>query len=92
MAATATRTRVINLRADEERRALIDRAAAALGKGRTEFMLDAATREAQSVLLDRRFFQLSESKFRRFAEALDAPPAHNPRLRELLARRAPWER
>ncbi len=92
MAATATRTRVINLRTDEARRALIDRAAAALGKDRTEFMLDAATREAQSVLLDRRFFELGESAFRRFVEALDAPPAENPQLRKLMARRAPWDR
>jgi uncharacterized protein (DUF1778 family) len=92
MAATATRTKVINLRTDEARRALIDRAAAALGKDRTEFMLDAATREAQAVLLDRRFFELSQSAFRRFAAALDASPADNPRLRELLARRAPWDK
>lgn len=92
MAATATRTRVINLRTSEARRALIDRAAEALGKDRTEFMLEAATREAQSVLLDRRFFQLDKDAFKRFAEALDAPPADNPRLRKLLAKRAPWER
>jgi uncharacterized protein (DUF1778 family) len=90
MAATATRT--INLRASEARRALIDRAAEALGKDRTEFMLEAATREAQSVLLDRRLFQLDEDSFRRFAEALDAPPADNPRLRKLFAKQAPWER
>src|SRR5262245_907393 len=50
MAATATRTTVINLRADEPRRALIDRAAEAVGKNRSEFMLDAATREATAVL------------------------------------------
>jgi uncharacterized protein (DUF1778 family) len=92
MATAAARTRVINLRTDEARRELIDRAAAALGKDRTEFMLDAATREAQSVLLDRRLFDLDESAFRRFAEALDAPPADNPRLRKLLTTRAPWER
>jgi uncharacterized protein (DUF1778 family) len=92
MRATATRTRVINLRTDETRRALIDRAAEALGKDRTEFMLDAATREAQTVLLDRQFFQLDEAAFRRFSKALDAPPADNPRLRQLLAKRAPWER
>lgn len=92
MATTTARTKVINLRTDEARRALIDRAAAALGKDRTEFMLDAATREAQSVLLDRRFFELTESAFRRFARALDAPPQDNPRLSKLLARRAPWER
>lgn len=92
MPTTATRTRVINLRTDEARRALIDRAAEALGKDRTEFMLDAATREAQSVLLDRRFFQLDEAAFRRFTEMLDAPPTANPRLRRLLKKRASWER
>jgi uncharacterized protein (DUF1778 family) len=92
MATKATRKRVINLRTDETRRALIDRAAEASGKDRTEFMLDAATREAQSVLLDRRFFQLGEAAFRRFTEMLDAPPTANPRLRKLLAKRAPWER
>ena len=92
MATATARTRVINLRTDEARRALIDRAAEALGKDRTEFMLDAATREAQSVLLDRRLFHLDEAAFRRFATALDAPPSNNPRLRKLLAKRAPWER
>jgi uncharacterized protein (DUF1778 family) len=93
MATTATlRTRTINLRTDEARRALIDRAAEVLGKGRTEFMLEAATRVAESVLLDRRYFQLDEQKFQQFAAALDAPPARNARLRKLLSKRAPWER
>lgn len=91
MGATARNT-VINLRADEPRRSLIDRAAEAVGKNRSEFMLDAATREATTVLLDRRFFQLDAATFKRFAAALDAPPADNPRLRKLLAKRAPWER
>ena len=40
----------------------------------------------------RRLFRLDEAAFRRFAKALDAPPADNPRLRKLLAKRAPWER
>lgn len=92
MPTTTARTRVINLRTDEARRALIDRAAEAVGKDRTQFMLDAATREAQSVLLDRRFFHLDEAAFRRFTRMLDAPPAANPRLRRLLAKQAPWER
>ena len=55
-------------------------------------MLDAATREATTVLLDRRFFQLDARAFKRFAAALDAPPSDNPRLRKLLSRKAPWER
>lgn len=92
MASAAARSTVINLRADESRRALIDRAAEAVGKNRSEFMLDAATREATNVLLDRRFFQLDARAFKRFAAALDAPPSDNPRLRKLLAKKAPWER
>jgi uncharacterized protein (DUF1778 family) len=91
MATATAPKRVINLRTDETRRDLIDRAAEALGKDRTEFMLDAATREARSVLLDRRLFHVDAATFRRFVDALDAPPADNPRLRKLLHTRAPWD-
>lgn len=82
----------INLRADHRKRALIDRAAETVGKNRSEFMLDAACREATAVLLDRRLFLLDERAFKRFNDALDKPPADNPRLRRLLATKAPWER
>ena len=82
----------INLRADERRRALIDRAAETVGKNRSEFMLDAACREATSVLLDQRFFMLDEKAFKEFTAALDKLPADNPRLRRLLSSKAPWER
>ncbi len=71
MARTATRSTVINLRADEPRRALIDRAAEAVGKNRSAFMLDAATREATTVLLDRRFFQLDPRALKRFLPGSD---------------------
>lgn len=82
----------INLRADERKRTLIDRAADATGRNRSEFMLEAACRAAELVLLDRRFFMLDAKAFRRFTEALDKPPADNPKLRRLLSTRAPWER
>lgn len=74
MGSTATRSTVIKLRADKSRRALIDRAADAVGKNRLEFMLDAATREATTVLLDRRLFELDARTFKRFAAALDGVP------------------
>lgn len=82
----------INLRTDATSRDLIDRAAEALGKNRSEFMLEAARREATAVLLDQRLFQLDDAALRRFTAALDAPPAKNPRLQRLLRTRAPWER
>ena len=82
----------INLRADERRRTLIDRATQARGKNRSEFMLDAACSEATSVLLDQRFFLLDKKNFKRFTDALDKPPSENTRLRRLLSVKAPWER
>jgi len=89
---TMRRDTTINLRTSRRQRALIDRAAETLGKNRSDFMLEAANREATAVLLDRRLFLLDENAFKRFSAALDRPPADNPRLRRLLASRAPWER
>lgn len=82
---------IINLRASSRQRALIDRAAEAAGTTRSDFMLDAACRAAESALLDRRVFLLDEKASRQFAAALEKPPAENARLRRLLATRAPWE-
>ncbi len=82
----------INLRASQKQRSLIDRAAEALGKNRSDFMLEASCREAEAVLLDRRYFALDEQAFREFAAMLDEPPAANPRLRRLLTEKAPWDR
>jgi uncharacterized protein (DUF1778 family) len=82
----------INLRANERKRDLIDRAAEAVGKNRSEFMLEAACREATTVLLDQRLFLLDEATFKKFVAALDKPPKGNPRLRRLLSTKAPWEK
>jgi uncharacterized protein (DUF1778 family) len=86
------RGETINLRATRKQKALIDQAAEALGRSRSDFMLDIACREAESVLLDRRYFALSEEAFRKFTTILDRPPKDNPKLRRLLATKAPWER
>ncbi len=81
----------INLRADPVKRALIDRAAARLGKNRSEFMLEAACQAATAVLLDQRLFLLDDKVYKRFTAALDTPPAENSRLRRLLRTKAAWE-
>ena len=95
MAGTKTqaeaRRETINLRASRKQKALIDRAAEALGRSRSDFMLDTACREAEAVLLDRRYFVLSEEAFDRFTTMLDQPPKSNPKLRRLLATKPPWE-
>ena len=92
MADRAARDVTINLRANRRQRSLIDQAAQALGKTRSDFMLEASCREAESVLLDRRYFALDAETFKEFAAVLDSPPADNPRLRRLLTEKAPWDR
>ena len=88
---TASRDVNINLRANRKQRTVIDRAARMLGKNRSDFMLEAACRDAETVLLDQRYFMLDEKEFKKFSAALDKPPAENPRLRKLLLSKAPWE-
>src|SRR5438874_10644280 len=97
MASTGTkdatrRGETINLRVSRGQKALIDRAAQALGRTRSDFMLETACREAEAVLLDRRYFTLPEDEFKRFTAMLDKPLASNPRLTRLLKTKAPWDR
>ena len=80
----------INLRVSRGQKSLIDRAAQALGRNRSDFMLEIACREAERVLLDRRYFALPDEEFKRFAAMLDKPPASNPRLTRLIKTRSPW--
>lgn len=82
----------INLRVSHGQKSLIDRAARALGRNRSDFMLETACREAETVLLDRRYFSLPVEEFRRFTAMLDKPPASNPRLTRLLKTPAPWDK
>jgi uncharacterized protein (DUF1778 family) len=86
------RGETISLRVSQRQKVLIDRAAEALGRSRSEFMLDTACREAQSILLDRRYFSLPEDDYKKFVAILDQPPKDHPRLRRLLLTRAPWDR
>ena len=82
----------INLRIETNTRQLIDEAAAALGKTRTEFMVDSARRQAIDVLLDQRLFRLDDERYDAFLHALDNPPAPGPKLRALLRRTPAWRK
>lgn len=80
----------ISLRVSAAQKSLIDRAAARLGKSRTEFMLDSAREAAENALLDQRLFVVEESVYDAFMAALDAPPEPPEALRRLLAPRPAW--
>jgi len=82
----------INLRAPVQARELIDCAAAAEGKTRTEFMLDSACRRAQEVLLEKRLFSLEGEKYEEVIRLLEAPPPPNGALKRLLLGKSPWDK
>lgn len=78
----------LNLRVTERQDHLIRRAAAALDKSVTEFVLESVALEAERVLAEQRWFMLSETEWTRFHELLDQPlPSDDQRLRRLLSER-----
>jgi uncharacterized protein (DUF1778 family) len=89
--AYATEAVSINIRAKARQRDLIDQAAERLGRSRSEFMLDAACREAENVLLDQTFFTVDAGTFAKFQALLAQPLPATDRLRRLLKTKAPWE-
>jgi len=92
MAETQNRAAPINIRARSTQRNLIDKAAAMLNKNRSDFMLEAACREAENVLLDQRLFLVDDNAWQAFETLIDAPVKDNPALQKLLHDKAPWEK
>ncbi len=82
----------INLRVEPKTRELIDAAAEAVGKNRTDFMIEAAREHAIDVLLDQRLFRLDPEAFDAFSAALDNPQAPNRRLKALMRKKPLWEK
>lgn len=81
----------ISIRARSGQRDLIDQAADRLGRSRSDFMLEAACRQAEDVLLDQTYFALDAKAFTAFQAMLDKPPPPTDRLRRTLEARTPWD-
>lgn len=89
---TAQHSISINIRAKVRQRDLIDQAAERLGRSRSDFMLDAACRFAEDVLLDQSFFIVGSDTFKQFQILLTRPLPPTDRLRRVLKTKAPWEK
>jgi len=87
-----TTSSALSLRISSKDRKLIDRAAEALNKTRTEFMLESARAAATDALLDRRLFVLDPEEFRLFGKALAKAPKSTDLLRGLRKRPSPWRK
>jgi uncharacterized protein (DUF1778 family) len=92
MASTTTdqQTHAVNLRIRTDIRALIDRAAKAQGKNRSDFMIDAARRAAEESLLDQALVRVDQATYGHFLEVLDKP-ASGEGFERLMSAAKPWE-
>lgn len=86
-----TKPRQVNLRMTEFQSRLLDQAAEAQGKNRTEFILGAALREARNTLDAQTTFWVDDATFEAFEAALEAPIESTGELRSLFVSRPPWE-
>jgi uncharacterized protein (DUF1778 family) len=84
MVATKGKRREVRLSVDDER--LIMEAAALTGTTFTGFVLDEAVARAREIIDACRSIRLPEDAYKRFLDALDAPPESNPALVELAER------
>ena len=88
---TATRSARLGLRATPEQEAVLRRAAELAHKSLTDFILDSACQAAEQTLLDQRLFMVSGTQYQALLELLERPERPNKGLRDLFARKAPWE-
>jgi uncharacterized protein (DUF1778 family) len=84
-------THAVNLRIRSDIRSLIDRAAMAYGKTRSDFMIDAARRAAEDALLDQTLVRVDQQTYDHFLSVLDQPPS-GVGFDRLLKAGKPWAR
>ena len=87
-----TKRQTLNIRIRAEQRGLIDRAAIACGKNRTDFILEAACTAAEEALLQQVLLRVDRDAYDAFLARLDAPPQPNDRLRRTMQKDPPWDK
>lgn len=84
------RTQRIDLRATPRQETLIQQAASQTDRSVSEFILSSATREAERVLADRRWFSVTSEQFDAIEAVLDAPLEETSRFARLWNRPSPF--
>ncbi|RYC13926.1 DUF1778 domain-containing protein [Ciceribacter ferrooxidans] len=87
---TETRTKPVQLRIRTDISDMIDQAARAQGKTRSDFMIDAARRAAEDALLDRTLVRVDAESFRHYLDVLDQSPGGEGYTRLMNAPK-PWQ-
>jgi len=85
-----TNTRAVNLRIREDVRGLIDQAARAQGKTRSDFMIDAARGAAEDAILAQTLVRVVPESYPHFLAVLDTPPGGEG-FERLISASKPWQ-
>ncbi|SMD15084.1 DUF1778 domain-containing protein [Rhizobium sp. RU36D] len=85
-----SQVRPVNLKVREDVRVLIDRAAKARGKTRSDFMIDAARIAAEDALLDQTLVQVDSESYEHYLAVLDQPPS-GAGFERLMNASKPWQ-
>lgn len=88
--ASETNTHPVNLRVRDDVRVLIDRAAKAHGKTRSDFMIEAARRAAEDALLDQTLVRVDSESYKHYLAVLDQPPGGEG-FERLMSAPKPWQ-
>jgi uncharacterized protein (DUF1778 family) len=89
MAKTESKTERLNLRIEEQDRALFDRAAQEQRETLTQFLVESGRERAERLLADRTLFQVDSAEFRALEAAMDRPAEVRPELVKLFKRARP---
>jgi uncharacterized protein (DUF1778 family) len=87
---STARSARLGVRATTEQEAVLRRAADVARKTLTDFILDSACKAAEQTLLDQRLFMVSGEQYVALIDLLERPEQPNDGLRDLFARKAPW--
>jgi uncharacterized protein (DUF1778 family) len=88
---SSVRSARLGLRATPDQEVVLRRAAEVSRKSLTDFILDSACLAAEQTLIDQRLFMVSGSQYQSLLDLLERPEQVNEGLRDLFARKAPWD-
>jgi uncharacterized protein (DUF1778 family) len=81
----------IQIRASDETKALLNRAASIRGQSLSEFVVQSARKEAETAIIDQQVFLLDDKQWGHLMAILDAPAEPNDRLIKTMRAKAPWD-
>jgi uncharacterized protein (DUF1778 family) len=87
-----TRNEKVEVRLTPSAKRTLQRAATAMHRSVSEFVLESALARAEETLPDRRHFGLTKVQWEAFQQALAAPPRRSRRLARLLREPSVFER